>query len=994
MPTDMQEIVIENRFEQKTLRHTWTTALACLSVVILLPALFAEKASAIPRFEAGKAYHIVCQQFTQGCVADGATLGQNTPLYYQNSTTQNDESYWLFATEDGVFYTIKNVKTGQYVTYDGVRQNSPQLRRYVNMTTQQNGTNSLWYFDTMENGNYVIRSAAQNDHLWDVRTDSYCVGTYSNTNGGNLNQQFYFVDKQGIRVAEKQANETEDGFYVTSWLDATTESADGWTFEGQTWTDPGFGNYWNGTANVVSPFLERWNDTNYGPLPDARMYQHLKNLPAGSYTLTADIIAVRQPSNGWWGTSEEVGHGVWLFANGQRTEAGTNNEAPRTFSTDITIGNEGTISLGISIENTNANWVATDNFVLLYHGTEEELINGEKNKVRAELADYYNAAQIDALINQAGNDFNALEELRKSVTTMVAIDPLSRAAKDLAIDGRALVYVQSLDLYLCTLPLENFNGNYQAHVTYTPREGFGTLSIDNLTVAPNTDHTFSNVSGGQNYRFTFRADDGTVISKEVTFTSLPVVNMYGSFNNNYSMGSIAVHEPDKGAPQLFNMKAKWRGGITNGNGKHKRNYHVKLLDGDGNKLEQTFFGLRTDNSWILESCQVDMSRIRNRVLTDLWNDYATPPYYISKEPKARSGSRGRFVELILNGEYRGIYCMTENLDRKQMKLKKYDEQTLAIHGQLWKSKDWSYAVFMGHNSDRSDYSGSSPVGFNNKNEMWDNYQVKYPDLEDVNPTDWSTLWNAVNFVCTSSDAEFEHSVSTYFDLPVLTDYYILMETILSTDNHGKNMFFACYDKEWSPKITFGVWDMDATSGQRWSDDYWHQAFLGPEQDYAQYITNYEHGDYNLFRRMRNTNADNFNTRVRMRYRDLRQGPLATESILNRFRIQLDEFKTCGAAQREYDRWSYDSDVAGRKLDFDNEMDYIDDWFTRRMNYLDNVRFRIGDLPSIIDGVQNQPTACDNGVYDMNGRRVGTTEQLELLPAGIYVTNGQKIVVGR
>ncbi len=950
------------------------------------------EALAMPKFEAGKRYHIVCTMFPGGCVTDGATAGKNTPLYYQLAANQNDESAWEITIEWNNTVTIRNAKTGKYVTYDGVRQNSPQLLRYVNMTDELDGDRSLWYLMEQEDGTYAIRNYDQWDHIWDVRVDSYCVGTYSNSGNSNNNQKFVFTNEEGTIVPERQPNETDSGFDVTSWLDATTESPDGWRFEGQPWTDPSWGNYWNGDANVVSPFLERWHDSNNGPLPDAKIYQQLDNLPPGNYTVQADIIAVKQ-GNGWW-QQEEVGHDVWLFANDQRTEAGTNNEAPRTYSVDVSIGQEGTITLGISIENTNANWVATDNFSLVFHGTEEELIDGEKEKVRRELADYYNESEIETLIAQAGNNYFKLEDLRKSVTTMAAIDPLSKATKELAIDGRSLIYVESLDYYLCTLPLEYFDSDYVAHITYTPREGFGPLSIDNEEVASGTDYRFSDVSAGHSYHFTFKNENGTVFSKDVVFTSLPVVNMYGSFNNSYSMGSIAVHEPNKGTPQMFSMKAKWRGGITNSGGKHKRNYHVKLLDADGNKLDQSFFGLRNDNSWILESCQVDMSRIRNRVLTDLWNDYCTKPYYYAQEKKAMSGTRGRFVELILNGEYRGIYCMTENIDRKQMKLKQYDEETQQIHGQLWKSKDWSYAVFMGTRPD----GGYQPKDYLStpyeNSEMWDSYQLKYPDIEDVNPTDWSTLYNAVNFVCTSSDAQFEHSFTDYFDLPVVMDYYILMETILSTDNHGKNMFFACYDKAKSKKITLGVWDMDATCGQRWSDDYWHQSLLGPEQDYATFIARNEHGDYNLFKRLRDTNVNNFNLRVRMRYRDLREGPLSTEAILNRFRTQLDEFKTCGAAQREYDRWSYDSDVAGHRLDFDNEMDYIDDWITRRMNYLDNVRFDIGSLPSSIDGVQNQPIAGDNSVYDMNGRRVGTPEQLQQLPAGIYVCNGQKIVVGR
>ena len=45
------------------------------------------------------------------------------------------------------------------------------------------------------------------------------------------------------------------------------------------------------------------------------------------------------------------------------------------------------------------------------------------------------------------------------------------------------------------------------------------------------------------------------------------------------------------------------------------------------------------------------------------------------------------MEVYLNDEYRGIYSFTENMDRKQMKLKKFDKNG-TIRGVLWKSKDY------------------------------------------------------------------------------------------------------------------------------------------------------------------------------------------------------------------------------------------------------------------------------------------------------------------
>ena len=951
--------------------------------------------AAKPNLLSTKRYHIVCTQFPQGCVTDGATAQQPTPLYYLTAASSGDETWWVFSEQADGLYTISNAKTDQYITYDGVRADiasGGELRRYISMTDQPNGDYSLWSVDQQTDGVYTIRNSQQHDHIWDVRTDSYCVGTYSNSGNGNQNQTFTLYDQQGQQVYE-QAEPVSNAYDVSSWLTATTDRADGWTYEGNAWTDPGFGNYRNGSSSVVSPFLERWNDTNYGPLPDCALYQTISNLPAGSYTLKADIIAVRQPSNnGWYSQSEETGYGVFLFANDLTTEAGTRNERPQQFAVDFSFTQTSNLQCGLRIRSTNANWVATDNFVLYYNGTYEQLIDGEKAKVKAELADYYGPQEIETLISQCGDDFQQLEQLRLSVATLPSVDPLSRLAGNITINGKAIVYAESTDQYLCSIPYEQFGGEMDALIDYDAQKQGAALTIAGKAVAPGTSYRFATIRGSRNYALTVKASDGTTVTKQLTFTSLPIVKLYGSFSNNYADGRIIVHEPDKTMPELLNMKAKWRGGITNSAGKNKRNYHVKLLDGNGDKLEQKFFGLRNDNSWILEACQVDMSRIRNRVLTDLWNDYCHKPYYYSQEPKAMTGTRGKFVELILNDEYRGIYCMTENMDRKQMKLMKYDEANLQMHGQLWKSKDWSYAVFMGTIPDGGyrpkDYL-SDPNGYS---EMWDSYQVKYPDIDDVYPTDWSPLYDAVEFVSSSSDALFSHYINEYIDLPVLIDYYILMETILSSDNHGKNLFFACYDQAKSKKITFGVWDMDATCGQRWSDDYYHSTIMRPDQDYAEYLARYEHGDYNLFKRMRETNAYNFNEEVRLRYRDLRQNWLATENILKRFHTYLDEFKTVGADQREYARWNGDTDISRRNLNFDTEMDYITDWFTRRMNYLDTTRFDIASLPpSGITNVDMAASPADNDVYDLGGRRVGNAEQLDQLPAGVYIVGGKKYV---
>ena len=155
-------------------------------------------AIATPNFSKDKLYYIVCQQFPNGCVTDGSNSGQQTPMGYLMQKTVDNANLWKITEKDNGQYYIQNAKTGQYVTYDGVREGD--TRRYVSMTDQPNGNLSLWTV-TIQTGNYfTIRNVGKSDHLWDVRVSSLVVGTYSNSGNGNANQLFAFYDETGKAV--------------------------------------------------------------------------------------------------------------------------------------------------------------------------------------------------------------------------------------------------------------------------------------------------------------------------------------------------------------------------------------------------------------------------------------------------------------------------------------------------------------------------------------------------------------------------------------------------------------------------------------------------------------------------------------------------------------------------------------------------------------------------------------------------------------------------
>ena len=438
--------------------------------------------------------------------------------------------------------------------------------------------------------------------------------------------------------------------------------------------------------------------------------------------------------------------------------------------------------------------------------------------------------------------------------------------------------------------------------------------------------------------------------------SIPVLVLRGTFSNEYQNGTVEFYSSQGTTPVSYEAKIKWRGGSTNTEGKHKRNYKIKFKD------KQQFFGLKADKNWILDAGQQDLFRLRNRIATELWNDFARKAYYAADGDEVFSGVRGRVVEVFLNDEYIGIYSLIETMDNKTLGLSK--SRKGIIHGQLWKTN--GYGLSMMYNT---------PSVFDNTSSTWDVFETKYPDIKDVNPTDYSPLWKAINFVVNSSDEEFKDSVAYYFDLPVVEDYYIFTQTLCAVDNIGKNMYWAIYDSKESPKITFAVWDLDLTVGSSYLKVY-DQKYTLPNHIIRGY--------FNLIKRLIATNAGDFNLQVRERYWSARKDILSTDILIARYKSYYQLLKKCGAAEREAQRWSGDMDILQQKLDYDKEMEYITNWITRHMKVLDRQLF---NDPNVINHSSVVANESDD-VYTLQGIKVDPKH----LGSGIYIKGCKKIFI--
>lgn len=489
------------------------------------------------------------------------------------------------------------------------------------------------------------------------------------------------------------------------------------------------------------------------------------------------------------------------------------------------------------------------------------------------------------------------------------------------------------ELYL-TIPENQMGTNVPMTVTYTGVNAAYKVYIDAVLVNNGNDFTFNNVVAGKTYKIEVRNGTTIISTGTIVFSSLPLVQIYSdvSIQYVYSLGRIVVTEPEDALPSEINLSdLRYRGATAAG--QPKKAYAIKLknpMDG-ATPYYRPFLGLRSDNNWILDAMYIDPARMRNRVSTDLWNDFSAAPYFKVTEPNMINGTRGKFVEVFLNDSYNGIYCMTEKVDRKQLNVKKLqiDPTTGAVtqRGAIYKSSAWSVAVLLGN-----PYWGS-PTGtgglypYSNNSETWDSWEVKYPDFGDGEPINWKPLSDAVQISAPAptytNNGTFTAKVADYYDMPVFIDYYLFIELLLATDNHGKNTYLSVYDQSVSPKMTITPWDLDGTWGRRWDGS---SSLTRANQSFPSFINSYEHMENNLYIRLRQLNTDGYSDKLKNRYKELRSTYFTYDKIMERFQMYRAKFKVSGADTRERAKWAVG--------DFDVEMTFLSNWITNRLLFLD------------------------------------------------------------
>lgn len=333
----------------------------------------------------------------------------------------------------------------------------------------------------------------------------------------------------------------------------------------------------------------------------------------------------------------------------------------------------------------------------------------------------------------------------------------------------------------------------------------------------------------------------------------------------------------------------------------KKSYQLRMWTDSASyeTKDETFFNMRNDDKWLLLAMWNEKVRLNNPFSHDLWLRIHQL-YYAEKEAKANSAIRTKYVEVFLDGNYNGVYAFSENMDRKQLALKKTKDG--AVRGELYKGKEWGHGLVI------FNMEGVPP--FDENDLFWDGQEMKYP--KDI-PADWSMLHDFAYFVDESSDNDFRDKIFQKFHRENAMDYFIFLNLVHANDNTGKNIFLAKYDA--GEPYFYAPWDLDGTLGFDYNGDKWND-------NYERILSN------RFYDRLEALSPDNYLNDLSARWSSLRENVLDNEALKSRIDSLSNYLQTTGAYEREQLSWQEESNLQPE------DVDYIKEWIDNRINFLD------------------------------------------------------------
>jgi len=354
----------------------------------------------------------------------------------------------------------------------------------------------------------------------------------------------------------------------------------------------------------------------------------------------------------------------------------------------------------------------------------------------------------------------------------------------------------------------------------------------------------------------------------------------------------------------------------------KKSYGIETRDNTGASLNAGLLGMPSESDWILYAPYSDKTMLRNALT-----------YYLGGR-LGRWHPRYRFCEIYLNGDYIGVYQLTEKIKRGKNRVDIAKLSASSISGNDL-TGGYLFKVDKIGDVPITDYFYSTPsISFMNARNYAFTYV--YPKPEDIVTAQKNYLASKlVNFQNSLNSSSFINPLSGYagfIDVNSFVDFEIINELTNNVDGYRYSTYFHKQKDSDGGKIIAGpVWDFDLSYG---NVDYSPRNLSVTEWVYPNYGPNEGYCMHWWARLMQDPS---YVTLVKSRWKQLRDGPLhrdSIESFINN-NVQL----LGDAVGRNFAKWP----IIGVHIwpnyfvgtTYQSEIVYLNDWISRRITWIDS-----------------------------------------------------------
>ncbi len=370
----------------------------------------------------------------------------------------------------------------------------------------------------------------------------------------------------------------------------------------------------------------------------------------------------------------------------------------------------------------------------------------------------------------------------------------------------------------------------------------------------------------------------------------------------------------------------------------KKQYALETQDIDGENLNVSILGMPEENDWILHAPYSDKSLLRNFLAYELARDMG------------RYASRTRFCELVINGDYKGLYIFMEKIKRDNNRVdisKLNPDETTGddlTGGYIVKVDKWD-----GENNDG--WWSASPLP--EYDGTW--YQYHYPKPDDIVDEQKDYINNYItDFELLLASEAYNDPDAGYYDqvnLESFIDVSLMSEISKNVDAYRLSAYMYKDKDSEDGRLTMGpIWDYNLAFGNADYYDGWDPAGWQLDVELGGDPFKIPFWWYRIW------DDETFRDAFNQRWQELRQTVFSEEYIMNMIDSTIAVIDE--AQVRNFQRWPILDEYVWPNAyvggSYENEIDYLTDWITDRLEWIDEQAMRADDDHQLIRSYSLDP----------------------------------------